>query len=85
MNGSLNRRQALALIAAAAAASTRAGGAELRIGYQKSSVNLMVVRERRLLSTEYGASCTACRCRSGYREGLVTLGPPTGRGDTCRQ
>ena len=49
MNGSLNRRQALALVAAAAAVSARAGGTELRIGYQKSSVNLMVVRERKLL------------------------------------
>ena len=44
MNGSLNRRQALALVAAAATLSARAGGTELRIGYQKSSVNLMVVR-----------------------------------------
>ena len=49
MNVPLNRRQALALIGAAAAASARAEGAELRLGYQKSSVNLMVVRERRLL------------------------------------
>ena len=49
MNGSLNRRQAFALVAAAATLSARAGGTELRIGYQKSSVNLMVVRERKLL------------------------------------
>ena len=52
MSSSFNRREALALLAAAAA--TPAGGAraasgELRIGYQKSSVNLMVVRERKLL------------------------------------
>jgi len=49
MSASLNRREALALIAAAAATSARADAGELRIGYQKSSVNLMVVRERRLL------------------------------------
>ncbi|MBC7665272.1 MAG: aliphatic sulfonate ABC transporter substrate-binding protein, partial [Caulobacter sp.] len=52
MDFSLNRRQALALAAAAAGAvapPARAGAAELRIGYQKSSVNLMVVRERKLL------------------------------------
>jgi sulfonate transport system substrate-binding protein len=48
----LNRRQALALAGAAAGAMAlpaRAAAAELRIGYQKSSVNLMVVRERKLL------------------------------------
>lgn len=49
MSASLNRREALALIAAAAASSARADARELRVGYQKSSVNLMVVRERRLL------------------------------------
>jgi sulfonate transport system substrate-binding protein len=46
------RRHALALLASAAAglpALARAEGQPLRIGYQKSSVNLMVVRERRLL------------------------------------
>jgi len=48
MHALLNRRQALAL-AGAAALPARAGTPELRIGYQKSSVNLMVVRERRLL------------------------------------
>ena len=52
MNSSLNRRQALALVGAAAAGLTspaRADAQQLRIGYQKSSVNLMVTRERRLL------------------------------------
>ena len=52
MSSSFNRREALALLAAAAATSAgvaRAASAELRIGYQKSSVNLMVVRERKLL------------------------------------
>jgi sulfonate transport system substrate-binding protein len=52
MSSSFNRREALALIAAAAGSATsvaRAAAAELRIGYQKSSVNLMVVRERKLL------------------------------------
>ena len=49
MTASLNRRQVLALIAATASASVRADASELRIGYQKSSVNLMVVRERKLL------------------------------------
>jgi sulfonate transport system substrate-binding protein len=48
MDFSLNRRQALAL-AGAVALPARADAAELRIGYQKSSVNLMVVRERKLL------------------------------------
>src|ERR1700742_142715 len=52
MSAPLNRREALALIAAAAAAtSARAADAQLRIGYQKSSVNLMVVRERKLLES----------------------------------
>jgi sulfonate transport system substrate-binding protein len=49
-----NRRQALALVGAAAGAvvlPARADASELRIGYQKSSVNLMVVRERRLLES----------------------------------
>ena len=49
-----NRRQALALVGAAASAlvlPARADANELRIGYQKSSVNLMVVRERRLLES----------------------------------
>ena len=49
MNVLLNRRQALALAGSAAVLSARAAGTELRVGYQKSSVNLMVVRERRLL------------------------------------
>ena len=49
MNLPLNRRQALALLGATASVSVRAAGPELRIGYQKSSVNLMVVRERKLL------------------------------------
>jgi sulfonate transport system substrate-binding protein len=49
----MNRRQALALLGASsatfAATPARADAATLRVGYQKSSVNLMVVRERRLL------------------------------------
>ena len=48
----LNRRQALALAGTAAGAvalPVRADTPQLRIGYQKSSVNLMVVRERKLL------------------------------------
>jgi len=52
MTSFLNRRQALALVGAAAGAAAlpvRAATPELRIGYQKSSVNLMVVRERKLL------------------------------------
>ncbi len=52
MHAFLNRRQALALAGSAAGAAAlpvRAGTPELRIGYQKSSVNLMVARERRLL------------------------------------
>jgi sulfonate transport system substrate-binding protein len=52
MSTSFNRRQALALVGAAAGAvalPARADSSELRIGYQKSSVNLMVVRERKLL------------------------------------
>ena len=52
MTSSLNRRQALALVGAAVGAvglPARADAPELRIGYQKSSVNLMVVRERKLL------------------------------------
>ena len=52
MSSSFNRREALALLAATAATSAggaRAASGELRIGYQKSSVNLMVVRERKLL------------------------------------
>jgi sulfonate transport system substrate-binding protein len=53
---STTRRRVLALLGAAAGAATlatgaRAAGAELRIGYQKSSVNLMVTRERRLLES----------------------------------
>jgi sulfonate transport system substrate-binding protein len=50
------RRRVLALLGATvgstsllAGTSARAAVAELRIGYQKSSVNLMVVRERKLL------------------------------------
>ena len=52
MTSFLNRRQALALAGAAAGAVAlplRAETPVLRIGYQKSSVNLMVVRERKLL------------------------------------
>src|ERR1700741_3401409 len=52
MNSSLNRRRALALVGAAAGGLTlpaRADAQQLRIGYQKSSVNLMVTRERKLL------------------------------------
>jgi len=52
MQAFLNRHQALALVGAAAGAAAlpaRADTPELRIGYQKSSVNLMVARERRLL------------------------------------
>lgn len=52
MRAFLNRRQALALVGAAAGAAAlpvRADAPELRIGYQKSSVNLMVARERKLL------------------------------------
>ncbi len=50
-----SRRRVLALLGATFGATTlpagpaRAAAAELRIGYQKSSVNLMVTRERRLL------------------------------------
>ena len=54
MSSSLNRRQALALVGAAAGAAAwpaRADAPDLRIGYQKSSVNLMVVRERKLLES----------------------------------
>ena len=52
MGSALHRRQWLALAGAAAGGfvpSLRAESAPLRIGYQKSSVNLMVTRERRLL------------------------------------
>ena len=51
MSSSLTRRRALVLLgtAAVATASARADVATLRIGYQKSSVNLMVARERKLL------------------------------------
>jgi len=52
MNAYLNRRQALALAGATAsglALPARADAQQLRIGYQKSSVNLMVTRERKLL------------------------------------
>jgi sulfonate transport system substrate-binding protein len=52
------RRRVLALLGATMGSATlvagtqaRAAGAELRIGYQKSSVNLMVVRERKLLDS----------------------------------
>ena len=48
-----DRRQAIALLAAGGAGLTGlrafAATSELRIGYQKSSVNLMVTRERKLL------------------------------------
>jgi len=50
------RRRVLALLGATVGGATlfsgapaRAGAAELRIGYQKSSVNLMVTRQRKLL------------------------------------
>jgi sulfonate transport system substrate-binding protein len=48
------RRRVLALLGAGVGAATLGAGAraaapELRIGYQKSSVNLMVTRERKLL------------------------------------
>ncbi len=53
---STTRRRVLALLGATfgpaallGSTSARAAGAELRIGYQKSSVNLMVARERKLL------------------------------------
>jgi len=52
MNLRFTRRAALALAGAAAfgrPGRARAEGEPLRIAYQKSSVNLMVVRERRLL------------------------------------
>ncbi|HEY9024884.1 MAG TPA: aliphatic sulfonate ABC transporter substrate-binding protein [Burkholderiaceae bacterium] len=53
MKTRLDRRQAIALLAAGTAGlpaiRSRAATSELRIGYQKSSVNLMVTRERRLL------------------------------------
>ncbi|HEY8977574.1 MAG TPA: aliphatic sulfonate ABC transporter substrate-binding protein [Burkholderiaceae bacterium] len=53
MKTGLDRRQAIALLAAGTAglpaARALAATSELRIGYQKSSVNLMVTRERRLL------------------------------------
>ncbi|MFL6626359.1 MAG: aliphatic sulfonate ABC transporter substrate-binding protein [Vitreoscilla sp.] len=53
MASNLDRRQLLALAGAAASglstAAARAESTLLRIGYQKSSVNLMVTRERKLL------------------------------------
>ena len=53
MTTDLDRRQVIALFAAGSAGLTGAPASaestELRIGYQKSSVNLMVTRERRLL------------------------------------
>ena len=49
MSLSLDRRQVLAMLGAAATLTVRAADTVLRIGYQKSSVNLMVVHERRLL------------------------------------
>ena len=52
MRTGLDRRQLLALAGAAASGlplAARADAAPLRIGYQKSSVNLMVTRERKLL------------------------------------
>ncbi len=53
MKTSVDRRQAIALLAAGSAGLTgvraSAASSQVRIGYQKSSVNLMVTRERRLL------------------------------------
>ena len=50
MTSSFNRRDALTLLGGALALPlARADARELRIGYQKSSVNLMVSRERKLL------------------------------------
>ena len=50
MASTLKRRHALALLGGALALpGARADARELRIGYQKSSVNLMVTRERKLL------------------------------------
>jgi sulfonate transport system substrate-binding protein len=55
-----SRRQALKLGAAALFGPTlaRAETSELRIGYQKSSVNLMVARERRLLEARLPGTAT---------------------------
>jgi len=55
----IGRRAALARVGAAAIlapAVARAGAAPLRIGFQKSSVNLMVVRERRVLEARLPAT-----------------------------
>ena len=59
------RRHALALLGAAAGSSSlfatagaRADASELRIGYQKSSVNLMVVRERKLIEARLPGTAT---------------------------
>ncbi len=59
----LTRRRALALIGAGAATAlpslaARADTPELRIGYQKSSVNLMVVRERKLIEARLPGTAT---------------------------
>lgn len=45
------RRRVLALLGVVVGTRAHAAGSELRIGYQKSSVNLMVARERRLLES----------------------------------
>jgi sulfonate transport system substrate-binding protein len=57
-DSSATRRRVLALLGATVMGvpSVRAAGAELRIGYQKSSVNLMVVRERKLLDARLPAT-----------------------------
>ena len=57
----LTRRHALALIGSTTLlglADARADATELRIGYQKSSVNLMVVRERRLIEARLPGTAT---------------------------
>jgi sulfonate transport system substrate-binding protein len=64
-DAALTRRRALALVGAVAGPAAwlrpslaRADAPELRIGYQKSSVNLMVVRERRLIEARLPGAST---------------------------